>query len=444
MKTNIHLFHVYRSFLLSLVACCMIACNGRLTLRNGIYTGETSNHLPEGYGECVYNDGHIYKGFWHEGQPQGYGTIVKGIYTYRGQFLNGQPHGYGTLTTKDSTLYSGEWQHGKRCGFGTVTDPLLRKIAGVWNADTLVNGSRSDSSGIYSGQFSRQLMANGHGVYTIEDEIDYEGHWKNDCRNGFGCSPSLLHRLRAGEWKADRFLGERVKYTSERIYGIDISKYQHGKGRRRYAINWAQIRIIHLGNISKKKVAGRIDFPVSFVYIKSTEGISLRNPYYKSDYRQARTHGFRVGPYHFFSVFSPASAQARYFLKHSYFYKGDFPPVLDVEPTHAQIKRMGGTEELFARLRTWLKIVHNATGTKPILYVSQVFVNRYLPFAPDIKRDYKVWIARYGEYKPDVRLVYWQLCPDGRVRGIHGEVDINVFNGYDDQFQNFLENDRIK
>ena len=105
---------------------------------------------------------------------------------------------------------------------------------------------------------------------------------------------------------------------------------------------------------------------------------------------------------------------------------------------------MGGTEELFARLRTWLKIVHNATGTKPILYVSQVFVNRYLPFAPDIKRDYKVWIARYGEYKPDVRLVYWQLCPDGRVRGTHGEVDINVFNGYDDQFQNFLENDRIK
>ena len=49
-----------------------------------------------------------------------------------------------------------------------------------------------------------------------------------------------------------------------------------------------------------------------------------------------------------------------------------------------------------------------------------------------------VWIARYGEYKPEVRLVFWQLCPDGRVSGITGEVDINVFNGYRDQLTSFL------
>jgi len=41
-----------------------------------------------------------------------------------------------------------------------------------------------------------------------------------------------------------------------------------------------------------------------------------------------------------------------------------------------------------------------------------------------------VWIARYGEYKPDVNLVYWQLCQDGKVAGIHGPVDINVYNGF--------------
>ncbi len=58
------------------------------------------------------------------------------------------------------------------------------------------------------------------------------------------------------------------------------------------------------------------------------------------------------------------------------------------------------------------------------------FVNRYMPFAPEeLKKKYPVWVARYGEYKPYVHLLYWQLSPDGRVRGIRGDVDIDVFNG---------------
>lgn len=75
---------------------------------------------------------------------------------------------------------------------------------------------------------------------------------------------------------------------------------------------------------------------------------------------------------------------------------------------------------------------------RPILYVNQMFVNRYMQHADDIKRHYNVWIARYGEYKPDVKLVYWQLSADGRVSGIHGPVDINVFNGYQSQWEEFL------
>ena len=38
---------------------------------------------------------------------------------------------------------------------------------------------------------------------------------------------------------------------------------------------------------------------------------------------------------------------------------------------------------------------------------------------------------------PVVHLVYWQLCHDGRVQGIQGEVDINVFNGYKEVFEEF-------
>jgi lysozyme len=105
---------------------------------------------------------------------------------------------------------------------------------------------------------------------------------------------------------------------------------------------------------------------------------------------------------------------------------------------------MGGPEAMFRHIRVWLKAVEQRTKVKPILYVNQMFVNNYLSAQPDLKRDYRIWIARYSEYKPDLRLTYWQLCPDGRVTGIQGYVDINVFNGYQRQFEEYLAEETIK
>lgn len=298
----------------------------------------------------------------------------------------------------------------------------------------------TDSASNYLGEVDSIGRPNGHGKWIdLATGAYYEGNWKHGKRNGFGYSVARRKILRAGEWVNDVYKGERLVYSSDRIYGIDISKYQHVVGRKKYAINWSQLRITHLGSISKKRVSGTVNFPIRFIYIKSTEGTSLLNPYYRKDYQAARAHGFKVGSYHFFSTLTPALKQAQHFVKHSYVRKGDFPPVLDVEPTPQQIKKMGGANVLFSRVRTWLNYVEHQTGVRPILYISQTFVNRYLNQAPDLKHNYHIWIARYGEYKPDIRLVYWQLCPDGRVAGIHGEVDINVFNGYQDAFSKFVK-----
>jgi lysozyme len=247
-----------------------------------------------------------------------------------------------------------------------------------------------------------------------------------------------------GQWKGNRFLGERMSYTSERIYGIDISRYQHGKGRKKYPILWDRLRISYLGNKNQQHATGTVDYPVSFVFIKSTESTSIRNPFFANDYTKARQQGISVGAYHFFSCKMSGSAQAQYFLGNTLFRSGDLPPVLDLEPSHGQIAAMGGTEALFRHVRAWLKAVEAHTGVKPILYVNQMFVNRYLGDAPDLKRDYQVWIARYGEFRPDVKLAVWQLSPNGRVRGITGEVDINVFNGFHKQWEDFLDEMTIK
>jgi lysozyme len=87
-----------------------------------------------------------------------------------------------------------------------------------------------------------------------------------------------------------------------------------------------------------------------------------------------------------------------------------------------------------------MQIVEKRTGKRPILYVNQMFINNHMTNAADIKQRYHVWIARYSQYKPDVKLIYWQLCPDGRVNGINGDVDINVFNGYQGEYEEFKRN----
>lgn len=357
--------------------------------------------------------------------------------TYHGQVANGQPDGLGALYRGDSIVYSGEWSKGLRHGQGTAHDSRGRLVTGKWDHDTIVSGSFRDSTGVYTGGLDSLMRAHGYGHYRDTLGTYFEGQWSHGERTGFGFSSQ--HRyFRVGEWKHDVYKGERLNYTAERIYGIDISKYQHIHKKKKYSIDWDRLRITHLGSLSKKNVSGEVDFKVSFIFIKSTEGVSLRNPYYAADYAAARRHGYHVGSYHFFSHLTTGSKQAWHFLQHSHFGKGDLPPVLDLEPLPSQVKKMGGPGAMWSRVRSWLQIVERQTGMRPILYISQTFVNRWLDYAPDIKRDYPVWIARYGEYKPDIKLRLWQLAPDGKVRGIVGHTDINVFNGYSAEFNQWI------
>jgi len=339
------------------------------------------------------------------------------------------------VKTRGGYWRAGHFHLGPLSGKGIVRDQQGRTVSALWDHDTIVTATRTDTLGTYRGQMDRCYQACGQGVMDERDGCHKEGFWLYDRQHGFGFDSSPLHPLRIGEWKEGRFLGEKMKYTAERIYGIDISRHQHEKGRKRFGINWRQLRITSLGK--RHNAEGRT-FPVSFVYIKATEGTTIRNRYFAQDYQQARKHHLHVGAYHFFSLHTPAAAQADYFLKHSIIRQGDFPPVLDVEPSEQQIEQMGGDEPLMQRIRTFLQTVERRTGMRPILYVSQMFINKHMARATDIKQHYNVWIARYGQYRPDVRLVYWQLCPDGKVDGITGDVDINVFNGYQGQFDEFV------
>lgn len=191
------------------------------------------------------------------------------------------------------------------------------------------------------------------------------------------------------------------------IHGIDISHYQG-------IIDWDELR------------TGMIEgCPIRFIVIKATEGSTKIDERFNDNFYQAREYGFIRGAYHFWSNKSSARAQAYYYLSKVQLDEGDLPPVLDVEH-----KPKDKSVEDFQRdVLTWLHIVEDKYHVKPIIYTYYKFKELYLN-AP-VFEDYPYWIAHYYvdkvEYKGPWK--FWQHTDVGRLPGIKGYVDFNIYNG---------------
>ena len=101
------------------------------------------------------------------------------------------------------------------------------------------------------------------------------------------------------------------------------------------------------------------------------------------------------------------------------------PPVLDVEHK----PKTQTTQEFKKNVMSWLKIVENEYHVKPIIYTYYKFKSEYL--SDSIFDTYPYWIAHYYvdsiEYKGKWK--FWQHTDCGRLPGIKGFVDFNVYNG---------------
>ncbi|MCI5813897.1 MAG: GH25 family lysozyme [Prevotella sp.] len=206
-------------------------------------------------------------------------------------------------------------------------------------------------------------------------------------------------------WRA--LYGDAKYPDGYEIHGIDISHYQGH-------IDWDKLQYAMIERC-----------PLRFVIIKSTEGSTRVDPRFNENFDNALEYGFIRGAYHFWSNKSTAREQAYHFLKHVHLQEGDLPPVLDIEHAPA-----GTSVEDFQRdVLTWLHIVEDKYHVKPIIYTYYKFKERYLS-AP-VFDDYPYWIAHY--YVPKVAYQgawkFWQHTDAGRLPGIKGYVDFNIYNG---------------
>ncbi|MFK7000543.1 glycoside hydrolase family 25 protein [Flavobacterium oreochromis] len=191
----------------------------------------------------------------------------------------------------------------------------------------------------------------------------------------------------------------------EKSFGIDLSEYQDD-------IDWSKIKEIEGG------------YPIEFVFIRATAGSNKIDKKFKKYWLRAKEKGFIVGAYHYYRPNENSIEQAENFIKQVTLIEGDFPPVLDIE----KLPKTQSIDRLKIGLKRWLEKVEEHYGVKPIIYSSESY---YQDFLKDDFEDYPFWIANYTAFykKIDSEWSIWQLTENGKIPGVKGPVDVNIYNG---------------
>ncbi len=186
-----------------------------------------------------------------------------------------------------------------------------------------------------------------------------------------------------------------------KLQGIDVSHHQG---------------VIRWGEVSKSDVA--------FAYIKATEADDFVDSRFDFNYQEATKYNLPTGAYHFYSLGYKGAIQAENFLSVIGDRHLQLPPVIDLE--YVGNSKMRPEKENFqSELSIFIKSVTSNLNRRPILYTTYEFYDDYL--YPDFS-EYDIWIRDVYSF-PDKKIGNWQLwqySSNGRIKGIEGNVDLNV------------------
>lgn len=186
------------------------------------------------------------------------------------------------------------------------------------------------------------------------------------------------------------------------IQGIDVSHWQG-------TIDWPAVR------------AGGYDFAI----LKATESTGYVDPTFAANRARARAAGLITGAYHFARAGDPV-AEADHFVAAV----GSLAPgeiaVLDWEVPGSNPP---------AWCLTWLQRVHQRLGGYPLVYMN-ASTARAWKWKTVEAAGYQLWLAKYdlSTAYPGVvgdwsKVVMKQHSDKGKVPGVAGAVDLNVFYG---------------
>ncbi len=217
---------------------------------------------------------------------------------------------------------------------------------------------------------------------------------------GLAVTAALLFRPRSHPVRPERLGCQLGPITP----GIDVSYYQE-------TIDWPRVQR-----------AG-----IHFAFIRLSDGATLRDAMFATNWAEAKRAGVVRGAYQFFRPDQSIAAQADLMIAamrdrdHD-----DLPPAIDLEVD-------GGLapSTVAERARAWIERVRDQLGVEPIVYTgSDLWRNGGAePLAAQA-----LWIAHYTQGCPTLpapwpRWTFWQHTDRGAVPGIEGPVDLDMFAG---------------
>jgi lysozyme len=197
--------------------------------------------------------------------------------------------------------------------------------------------------------------------------------------------------------------------TGTTLQGVDVSVYDG-------TVDWTQV-----------KASGR-----AFAIAKATEGATLKDGQFPTNWPAMKSAGIVRSAYHFFHCDSDPSTQASFFLGvMGALAPGDLPPSLDFEDTTTCTASTG-----IAMAIEWLDAVASATGTLPILYTSVNVLSNFQN-TQSLAGHAQLWVASRGVTCPDLPAPFtawsfWQYSLTGTAPGLpnsNGMADLDQFDG---------------
>ena len=200
-------------------------------------------------------------------------------------------------------------------------------------------------------------------------------------------------------------------YIDEKtMKGIDVSQFNGHIDWKRVADSGIKFAFIRLGG--RYSVSGSIYDDSRFIYNIS----------------QAKAYGIKVGVYFFTQAVTENEAieEARYTINKIRSYIIDLPIVIDTESVddggrHSAI----GVESRTGVIKAFCnEVIKN--GFTPMIYASTSWLNSMLNMSK--LSNFKVWVAQWGssvDYKGAYKC--WQYTNKGRVNGINGNVDMDIW-----------------
>lgn len=193
--------------------------------------------------------------------------------------------------------------------------------------------------------------------------------------------------------------------TSEPVYeGIDVSQWQG-------TIDYARVK----------------QDGIQIVYIKASEGTRYVDPYFRTNYTNAKANGLQVGFYHYVRARTEEQGrqEARHFANTISGTSPDCRLAMDFESfgdlTVGQINQIS---------RAFLSELKTITGKDLVIYSNTN--NARNVFDESLAEEYPLWVANYGVETPPSNgkwnsWVGFQYTSRGNVTGIEGYVDRDKF-----------------